>query len=491
MNKLGKAAVVLGGLLILVVFFMIPTMIALKSFAIWHVYGGYVDAIADLTGLNRYLVTAGALVMFVPFYIGASMLFSVRALVSRWRRYTGVGILLALAVLYNLGLYYATKEMAFAFAGGAAQKWYAVTPDGVKLFDRPGVEPAYGIVLKPVTPDVIRSLRLLQKGEFKPIDPRRAVFFNPNTGEAQVWYYQYPDGAFEFYDKPGFHPITGTPLTAVTKDVLFQWQAREKTKQPPVPVPATSGSGGAGPSAIPVPGRTGDPAAPGAIVVEVDSDPSGAEVFLDWAPKGRTPIRLQFEGKRATGLLLLVKDGHQAGVRALDYGESASLTVTLPADRQHPWSRLLLLADPSVGAAYTALRGRLVEEGFSVLGKDEAREFQRELSRAGGLSNRGFRAWARVRFSTDRVLMAKLTRSSRELSKQELGYLGIQEAVKGAARAEVTVELEALDLVSGDALAAVSAKGAGIALDLGQGFEKATTQAVTESAKRLKQRLAG
>ena len=36
------------------------------------------------------------------------------------------------AVIYNLSIYWGTKETAFAFSTGAAQKWYALTPEGVK-----------------------------------------------------------------------------------------------------------------------------------------------------------------------------------------------------------------------------------------------------------------------------------------------------------------------------------------------------------------------
>ncbi len=458
-----------AGLIVLVLaLFFIPTLIAVKYVAIWQIYQHFVETASDLTGLNKYLVTAAAMLLFVPFLIGVQSLFSL----SRRRRYGGTSILLALAVLYNLGLYYFTKDLYFAFSQGEAMKWYALTPEGVKFYDRPGVDPTYGIKLQPVTPEVIRKLRLLQKGEFTPIDPNRATFFNPITGEPQVWYYQYPDGTFEFYDKPGYHPITGTPLQPVTQQVYFEWRKRQKVRLPREPGE-----------------RPPTGAQPSAVVVEVRSDPQGADTFLDWKPKGQTPVPLK--GKEISGLLVVVKEGHRAGFRRIDSREGGQVEFTLPPEGRRPRTRLLLVAEGLSGEAFATLRGRLVEEGFSVLGLEEAREFQRELSRAGGLSHRGFRAWARARFDTDLLVMARVRQSSRELSEQELGFLGIREAVQGAVRAEVGIDLEVVDLRSGDHLAAVSGKGSGFALDRAQSVQKALTQAATESATRLRQRLQG
>lgn len=236
MGKVGKTMGALIALALLVVLFVVPTMIAAKTWLVWRVLWGYVEGVSNLTGINQYLLTALALMMFVPYYVGTDMLFSFRGLVSRRRRYTGAAILLAMAVGYNLSLYYVTKDMAFAFSGGAVQKWYAVTPEGVKYYSRPGFDTTYGIPVQPVTPDVILKLKLLEKGEFKPIDPAQKPLFNPITGQPQAWYYQHPEGWFEFYDKPGFHPVTGTLLKPVTEQVYFEWRKTQKVKPPEVVV---------------------------------------------------------------------------------------------------------------------------------------------------------------------------------------------------------------------------------------------------------------
>ncbi len=222
MNKWLKA----GAILIVLILLFIPTIIAMKYVAIWQIYSHFVESVSNLTGLNKYLVKAGVALMLVPLLIGLKLFFSI----NKTHRYLGASILVTLLILYNLSLYHFTKDLHFTFSEGKILKWYALTPDGVKFFDRPGVEPVYGITLKPATPEVIRNLKLLQKGVFRPLDPTNVQFFNPITGEAQVWYYQYPDGSLEFYDKPGHHPITGDLLKPATKQIYFEWREKAKIK---------------------------------------------------------------------------------------------------------------------------------------------------------------------------------------------------------------------------------------------------------------------
>ena len=44
------------------------------------------------------------------------------------------------------------------------------------------------------------------------------AFFDPVSGEAAVWYYRLPDGSYDLFDAPGFHPLYGkeAPLQAIT-----------------------------------------------------------------------------------------------------------------------------------------------------------------------------------------------------------------------------------------------------------------------------------
>lgn len=227
---------------------------------------------------------------------------------------------------------------------------------------------------------------------------------------------------------------------------------------------------------------------PSAMAMEIRSDPSSADTYLDWKPQGQTPVSLK--GTDISGLIVVVKEGYRAAFRRIDAREKSQVKFALLPDLTRSRARLLLLAHENTSDdALSSLRSQLVGEGFTLLGTEEARGFQQELSRAGGLSHRGLRGWARERFNTDLLLLARFRQSSRELSDQEVGHLGIREAVKGIVRTEVGVDLEAVDLRSGDHLGIVSGKGSGFALERAQALQKAMTQAITESAQLLRNKI--
>ena len=204
--------------LFVVLILVLPTWIATQFVTPWSIYRSYVDTLTNLTGLNQYLITAAASILFIPFY------YAYRMLLHHRTRNAGIAILLIMLAGYNVSLYYFTHNAYFAFDSGKAIKWFVLTPEGVEFSDRPGVHPKYGKPYQPVTADNVRQLELLKQGKFNPIDPRTATFFNPITGDPQLWYYRYSDGRLEFYDKPGFHPQTGTGLEVVTRDVYATWQ---------------------------------------------------------------------------------------------------------------------------------------------------------------------------------------------------------------------------------------------------------------------------
>lgn len=222
---------VLRVLFILVVLtaLFVPLMIALKYVAISQIYSYFVESLANLLGVSMYLIRALVILAMVPFLYAIKLMLSF----SSQKRRIGGAILTAFLVVYNIGLYYATRDLSFGFQKGEILRWYAETPEGVKFFDRAGVDPVYGIPLKPVTPELMRKL----KGTSQAIDPAKAAWFSTVSGEAQLWYYQSPEGELEFYAKPGAHSFTGEQLLPVTKDIYFRWRERNR-----IATSATSGS---------------------------------------------------------------------------------------------------------------------------------------------------------------------------------------------------------------------------------------------------------
>jgi hypothetical protein len=207
-------AVVLG-LVLLSSMFFIPFEVAV----IKEVYSVVVSEIVNTTGLSQTLVKGIVIVLLAPLLWIVPLLFKKR---HKYNKYAWLSVLGYFSVFF-ITMYFLTKDIVFRHDDKGPLKWYALTPDGPKYYDSPGIDPVYGIKLKPVTPDVIRQLKLVGKGDFKQVDPEKVSLFNPITGEPQAWYYQSGTGEYEFYDKPGYYPMSGEPLLPVTKEIYQAW----------------------------------------------------------------------------------------------------------------------------------------------------------------------------------------------------------------------------------------------------------------------------
>lgn len=63
------------------------------------------------------------------------------------------------------------------------------------------------------------------------VDPATATWFNPRSGEAQIWYWRSPNQGYEFFDNFGFHPRTGDKLIPVDRKVVADWKAAIQREQ--------------------------------------------------------------------------------------------------------------------------------------------------------------------------------------------------------------------------------------------------------------------
>lgn len=177
MKNWGKALLVI----LVIGAFLIPTFFATRYVSLSHICQGYVDTLSNLTGLNTYLATALGALVFVPFSIGVSWSLSWRS----ERRRAGEAILLDLFVLYNLALLFGTRHAYFGFSKGETLKWYALTPDGVQLYDRAGVDPKWGHAWTP------KGVKLQRRFKVFPVNTRRFALQRPaqsvsrNSGSPQ------------------------------------------------------------------------------------------------------------------------------------------------------------------------------------------------------------------------------------------------------------------------------------------------------------------
>jgi hypothetical protein len=186
------------------------------------VYDYCVGSLSDKLGWNKYLIQSLALTFLLPLFYAIKLLFS--PLSKEKRRYGGI-LLIVMAVAWNLMFYFATKDIAFGFGQRETLKYYARTDKGIVFYDRPGFDPTTGQALKPVTPEIIRNLEQLREGPLAKVDPSAVPWFNPYTGAPDLWYYRFPDGQLEFYNRPGMHPQTGEVLSPVTKEIFLNWRS--------------------------------------------------------------------------------------------------------------------------------------------------------------------------------------------------------------------------------------------------------------------------
>jgi hypothetical protein len=183
-----------------------------------------VGGLASRSGLSPFLVRGFVILVTMPFFWAVAKytygLFWLRGLGPSLRLYRNPYglIIVAYAGLFYLAMYFASRD-------SYAYKWCADTPEGIRTFDGPGIDPIYGLPLKPCTFEQIVVIRRGLKGfsgakRVEIQNPRQFEFIDTITGNPRVWIYKTSDGGYEFYDRPGKHPRTGEDLRPVDRETV-------------------------------------------------------------------------------------------------------------------------------------------------------------------------------------------------------------------------------------------------------------------------------
>jgi len=117
----------------------------------------------------------------------------------------------------------------FDVRSGEPSVWYSKDKDGtVEIFDLMGFHSETGLELLPVTPEIVDvwkdQNRRREAQSPQQVNPETFAFFDALTGKPRVWYWRGPNGEYEFYDNPGFHPRTGEPLAVITREAIAVWK---------------------------------------------------------------------------------------------------------------------------------------------------------------------------------------------------------------------------------------------------------------------------
>lgn len=210
------------------------------------VFTHLVGEITDLTRWNDRLVKAAVLALGVPFFwaLGHAVRPHWPALTREQRRAKGhrrgvaLACLLVYAALFYLATGFATRELYFD-RRGRPLKYCIERPSELYCEDRPGFDPN-GARLVPVTREMAGRQALRKRGQV----PRRVTFANSSEldaglffgpdGGPRIWFGRALTGEIELFDRPGYHPVTGRSLEAVSVDLLrnhrTQLVARERAE---------------------------------------------------------------------------------------------------------------------------------------------------------------------------------------------------------------------------------------------------------------------
>lgn len=111
--------------------------------------------------------------------------------------------------------------------------YYRSKSNGLEIFDLMGFHPETGEELLPIDKETVESWKRQTKQRLasvpRKVDPTTYALFDSRSGTPRVWYWRDKTGLYEFYDSPGFHPLTGQMLLVITPDIAEE--ARSKVEQ--------------------------------------------------------------------------------------------------------------------------------------------------------------------------------------------------------------------------------------------------------------------
>lgn len=226
-KRLLTIAAILGGALFL--FWLVDKLV------FYYLSRSYVDQVAAVLGLNKYLANALFLVTLIAVLIFARLLWSF----SKRKRTIGVAGIAVLLIGHSLVLWYGTRNHYFDRSGQAI-KCYVLSRNGeVSYGEQPGTDPITGRPCRPVTADMLERLKQYEAGK-RPerVTEANPIFFDPRSGEPIIWYSKAKDNKVEIFDLMGFHPETGEELLPVTREIANEWkkQALEEARRVPRPI---------------------------------------------------------------------------------------------------------------------------------------------------------------------------------------------------------------------------------------------------------------
>jgi hypothetical protein len=136
------------------------------------------------------------------------------------------GLALAMGTLLLLGLVVWWNTRHFNFdAQGRPLVYLSFQRGGVHKSYSPGIDRVTGRSKVQATMDRIQWLSALATQSVREVDPAvETVWFDPNSGEPNLWFVETGSSHWQFFNRPHFHRSTGQEARPVTPEIMGCWK---------------------------------------------------------------------------------------------------------------------------------------------------------------------------------------------------------------------------------------------------------------------------